>query len=117
MFDEDKIYEENLKFAEKASGLSDEELDLIYSIEDDPNFEPDPEEIKCSNCGEDIGTYDYSTCTYDTKSWVATDRKQDYYCDEECYNNVSGRLVKGVWVKEPLVFGYSKEKGFYNIYN
>jgi|TARA_Y100000034_G_C6808427_1_gene363185 hypothetical protein len=42
MFDEDKIYEENLKFAEKASGLSDEELDLIYSIEHDP----DPQEIE-----------------------------------------------------------------------
>ena len=35
--------------------------------------------------------------------------------NEECYNNVSGRLVKRVWIKEPLVFGYSKEKSFYNI--
>ena len=82
-------------------------------------FELDLEEIQCCNCLQTLGTYDPNTYTYDTKSWFATNNKLDYYCDMECYNNSEGILTKindeRKYVKDPLVFAYDIQKGFYNI--
>ncbi len=80
-------------------------------------FELELEEIQCCNCLQDLGTYDPNNNTYDTKNWFGT--REDYYCDMECYNNSEGILTKindeRKYVKDPLVFAYDIQKGFYNI--